>query len=629
MASPARARPVWGAQAAAVAALVWGGAYLVWRIGWTWHDTNPVLYVVLLTAELIGWTSLFFSAFLAWRTEPCDPPPVTTERTVDVLVPTDDEPVAVLRATLLGCRAIRHPHTTWLLDDRRRPEMRALADELGARYVTRPDNAHAKAGNVNHALRLLDGELVAMLDADHVPLPDFLDAMVGHFDDPDVVLVQAPHEFYNIGSVQHVDGEVHEQSLFFRVVCPAKARNNSVFWCGSGAVVRRDPLLAIGGVQTATIAGDFHTTIKLHQQGWQTRYVDRTLVLGLAPHDFGAFLRQRSRWARGNLRVLLTRQNPVWASNLTPSQRLSYVGSLFQYFGGPQRLALLVVLCTTLVTGVLPLHGEPILFAVLWAPWVILSLVTTRLMGRGHVGPVSATAFGWMTMGIYSAAVASLLFPGAGRSKIPPRGGADEGGLRVLGLLPLLTAGTVALALATSARLLSVLGRIDLPSMSRFAVAATLCIGAFELVIIVLVLRSLARHRQRRTAYRFLVDVTARSEDHLYRVVDLNHRGAGLLVHDHHRVGDQVVLTMRVPGLDGQAHPVTVAGQIRSLGTSPDGGRRAGVEFTRTTRDASQRILEFCHVLEPARRAAGPGPGPIPVPAPAPTPPLTGVRPAS
>ena len=585
---------------------MWGGAYLIWRVGWTWRGADPVLYVVLLVAETVGYVSLCFYVFLAWRTASAPERPVTTIRTVDVLVPTYDEPTEVLRATLLGCRAIRHPHTTWLLDDGRRPEMAALARELGARYVTRTTNEHAKAGNINHALPLLDGELVAVLDADHVPLPDFLDAMVGQFDDPDVVLVQAPHEFYNLDSVQHVEGEVHEQSLFFRVICPAKSRNNSVFWCGSGTVLRREPLLAIGGVQTATIAEDFHTTIVLHQQGWQTRYVDRTLVLGLAPHDLSAFLLQRSRWARGNLRVFLTRQNPVWARGLTPSQRLSYLGSLFHYFGGPQRLALLAVLCATLVTGSLPLRGEPILFALLWAPWVLLSLAATKLLGRGYVGPVSAAAYGWMTMAIYSAAAASLLLPNVGRFKVTPKTGGDEGGVRVLGFLRLLTAGTIVLLLSTVARLLATLGWLPLPSMPSFAVVATLCLAAFELTVIVLVLRALARHRQRRTTYRFGVDVMAVTDGRLHRVVDLNHHGAGLLVDEDHRVGDQLVLTLRVPGIDGGVHPVSAAGVIRSLGEPGPDGRRAGIEFTGLTREAAHRILEYCHVLLPAQRAAAP-----------------------
>jgi cellulose synthase (UDP-forming) len=604
MAPTPRARPAWSIQAAAVAALAWGAAYLTWRIGWTWRDADPVLYAFLLAAEVVGFVNLAFFVFLAWRVPDCGPRPATVHRGVDVLVPTYDEPVEVLRATLLGCAAVRHPHTTWLLDDGRRPEMAALADELGARYLTRPNNDHAKAGNINHALSHLDSELVAVLDADHVPLPDFLDHLCGHFDDPEVVLVQAPHEFYNLDSVQHVDGEVHEQSLFFRVVCPRKDEDNSVFWCGSGTVIRRQALMDVGGVATRTIAEDFHTTIKLHQRGWRTRYVNETLLLGLAPHDLSAFLLQRSRWARGNLRVFLTGQNPVFARGLTPSQRLSYLGSLSHYFGGPQRLVLLSVLIATLFTGLLPLRGDLRLFALLWAPWVVLSLLATKLLGRGHVGPVSATAFGWMTMGIYTTAAISLLVPSFGRFKVTPKGGTDQAGLRVLGFLRLLTVGGTALACAVVARALEVVGVIDLPPLPGFATVATLGIGVFELVVIGLVLRFLARHRQRRDAFRFPVELTARTDGHIHRVVDLNTHGAGVLLGPGHAVGDTVLMTMNLPGLDGDTHPVTVAGLVRSFRAGPEPGTfRAGIEFTRVTTDAAHRIMEYCHVLAPAQRA--------------------------
>jgi hypothetical protein len=251
------------------------------------------------------------------------------------------------------------------------------------------------------------------------------------------------------------------------------------------------------------------------------------------------------------------------------------------------------------------------MFAILWAPWVLLSLIATKLLGRGYVGPVSATTYGWMTMAIYSTATASLLFPSFGKFKVTPKGGADEGGLRVLGFLRLLTAGAIMLSLATAARLLSVIGWLDLPAMPTFAVIATLLIAAFELTVIVLVLRSLARHRQRRSAYRFPVRVTARSHDHVYRVVDLNHHGAGLVVDDQHRVGEQLLLTMNLPGLDGAIHQVTVAGTIRSIREMGDGAKRAGLEFSQLTHDASHRILEYCHVLLPAQRAAAPRPAAV------------------
>ncbi|MGI9577497.1 MAG: glycosyltransferase family 2 protein [Microthrixaceae bacterium] len=586
----------------AAVAVVWGGAYLTWRLGWTWRGANAFLYVVLVTAEIVGWISLFFYTFLAWRSVDCPRVPVTKVRTVDVLVPTYDEPVEILRATLLGCAAITHPHRTWLLDDGRRPPMAELARAMGVEYVTRDDNTHAKAGNINNALEYLDGELIAVLDADHVPLPDFLNAMVGHFDDPEVVLAQAPHEFSNLDSVQHIGGEVHEQSLFFRVICPVKERDDAVFWCGSGTVIRRQALVEIGGVQTDTIAEDFHTSIVLHQRGWKTRYVDETVLLGLAPHDLDSFLLQRSRWARGNLRVLLGPQNPLWARGLHLRQRLSYLGSLSHYAGGPQRLALLFVLCATLLSGSLPLQGEPLAFAVFWAPWVLLSLWATRKLGRGYSGPLAATRYGWVTMGTYTGACLSLLFPVVGGFKVTPKAGVDPGGVTVLRRLPLLSVGISALLACYAARSFATIGWVELPAMPEFALAATLLIGAFEVAVIISVLRSSAGHKQRRSEYRVAVDVAASIGGELVNLVDMTPGGAGLIVPTARAPGGALSIDMIVPGLDGELRPVEARCRVRSCRRLDDGAYLVGVQFTRVSDEALHRITEYCRVTLPTQR---------------------------
>lgn len=592
-------------RAIGVVALVWGAVYLIWRIGWTHQDAQPVLYGVLIVAEVVGWFNLFLFTFLAWRIPPTAHPPASPGYAIDVLVPTYDEPTEVLRATLLGCRAMNYPHTTWLLDDGRRPEMEELALELGANYVIRPDNSHAKAGNINHALPLLSGDLVAVLDADHVPLPHFLDALVGYFDDFKVVMVQAPHEFYNLDSIQHVAEDRHEQSLFFRIISPGKDRHNGAFWCGSGTMMRRQPLIDIGGVQTATIAEDFHTTILWHQQGWHTHYHDETLLLGLAPHDLDAFLLQRSRWARGNLKVFLTPQNPVVAKGLKPMQRLSYFASLFHYIGGPQRLALLVVLCATLVSGALPMRGAPIMFLALWAPWVVLSLYATRVLGRGVSGPLAATRHGWMTMGVYTGAFLSLAVPGAGKFKVTPKMGTDEGGLPTLHRLRLLTLCAVALVVATLVRIAAALDLISLPSMPMLALVGSIVIGCVELTVIGLVLRGLVRRRQRRVVYRFPVDVRADVDGEVVRVVDLNHHGAGLLYSHPPERGSELTVSLRLPTLDGSVRKVPVSGVVRAIvPTVDDGVFHVGLQFTELSVDAENAVLEYCHVLRPATMAA-------------------------
>ena len=291
-------------RAFAVVALAWGVGYLTWRIGWSSEGADPLLFAMLLVTEVYGLWALGTLAWFSWSRPPAVRPPTTLGRSVDVYVCTYDEPREVVAATLAGCRALTYPHTTYLLDDGRRPEMRELAELAGARYLTRPDNSHAKAGNINAALPRTDGELVLMLDADHVPMPDALDATVGYFDDERMALVQTPHDFFNHDSVQHYVVGRHEQSLFYRVVCPGKDRHGAAYWCGSAALMRREALLAIGGVATETIAEDFHTTIRLQRHGWRSRYHDEVLVQGLAPHDLDGYLLQRDRWARGKPRRL-------------------------------------------------------------------------------------------------------------------------------------------------------------------------------------------------------------------------------------------------------------------------------------------------------------------------------------
>jgi hypothetical protein len=124
----------------AVAALIWGVGYLTWRVGWSGQGASPVAFVMLLITEIYGLWALGTLAWFSWSRPGVARPPATAGRRVDVYVCTYDEPSEVVAATLAGCRALTYPHTTYLLDDGRREEMRELAELAGARYLTRPDN---------------------------------------------------------------------------------------------------------------------------------------------------------------------------------------------------------------------------------------------------------------------------------------------------------------------------------------------------------------------------------------------------------------------------------------------------------------------------------------------------------
>ena len=200
-------------------------------------------------------------------------PPVSMH-SVSILIPTFNESPDVLRPTVLGALAVRHEPAPEILvlDDGCRPWVSEMCEELGCRYVVRPaPRLHAKAGNLNHVLPLLTTELVFVLDADHVPLPHCARAHAG--------LLQRPRRRFRTvapGVLQprlpapapcRQPGQERAEPLL-RGHLPGKDRNNSVFWCGSSAVLRRSALASVGGVATETVVEDTHTGMLMHAAGW-------------------------------------------------------------------------------------------------------------------------------------------------------------------------------------------------------------------------------------------------------------------------------------------------------------------------------------------------------------------------
>jgi cellulose synthase (UDP-forming) len=595
-------------------ALCWSTAYLAWRIGWSWHRSNLVLWGCLLLAECYGLWNLAMLAWLTWDVTPRKRPLASPGRRVDVYVCTYDEAPAVLEATLAGCALMSYPHTTWLLDDGTRPEIAELARHWGARYMTRPDKNHAKAGNINHALPLTDGELVLVLDADHVPMPDALDTMVGYFENPDVALVQTPHDFSNHDSIQHYDLGRHEQSVFFSAICVGKDHHNAAFWCGSCALIRREALLSIGGVATDTIAEDFHTTIKLHRRGWHTHYDDRIIAQGRAPHDLAAYLLQRDRWARGNLAVFTTPESPLRARELTLSQRMSYLASLLSYLAGPMRLLMVLVLATVLWTGALPLRIAPLALATLWAPATILMVLAGSALCRGQQSSGEATHYELCTAEIFARALRCIVRPGRANFRVTPKEGVDRGGWEAVRQFRVLLVLAALLALGLVLRIADDAGVGPLPVMHGFAAWFVPVLGAFELRRITRTLAFVGRRRQLRGEYRTPIaaaavivpsgDLPDDDPSLLGRMHDITTSGVGFEFSRPLPLGTLASLTIQLPDVNGEPVPTRLEVAVRSC-LAHGNEWRIGAAIVACAEEDRRRVLSYCNVVWPYRRLRG------------------------
>jgi cellulose synthase (UDP-forming) len=231
--------------------LTLGTVYVGWRWVFSVNWPNWWIAVPLVLAETYALVDAYLFGLTMWRLRwRGDPAPPPDGASVDVFITTYDEPVELVMRTARAAEAIRYLHTTWVLDDGDRPDMRQAAADAGIGYITRSDDwtdrpRHAKAGNLNNALFRTEGEFMLILDADQIPDPAILDRTLGYFRDPQVALVQTPQWFTNVTDADPLGSQA---PLFYGPVQQGKDGWNAAFFCGSNAVLRRDALMQLGVV---------------------------------------------------------------------------------------------------------------------------------------------------------------------------------------------------------------------------------------------------------------------------------------------------------------------------------------------------------------------------------------------
>ncbi|MBP9751754.1 MAG: glycosyltransferase [Candidatus Moranbacteria bacterium] len=326
--------------------------------------------------------------------------------TLDIIVTTAGEPIEVIRETIASVVALRYPHETYIFDDGRSVEVKELADELGTNYVSRKDRAHAKSGNLNHGLKYCTGEFFAVFDADQVVEPEFIDTLLPFMVEAKIAMVQSPQHYTNTERFIAA-GAAQAQEVFYKYVCPSKNISNSAFCVGTNMIFRRAAIEGIGGI-ALNKSEDIWTSLKLHEGGWNTIFVNRVLARGQAPDKVVVYFKQQLRWASGGLKMLF-HYNPMRSSSLHLDQRIQYVMSNAFFLVGMSMVVYLLFPLLYLLYGIKPLQADSTLYwAVHYLPFFFLYYSLTWLLtGRLSIATV-ATALA--TFYPYVLALLSVIF---------------------------------------------------------------------------------------------------------------------------------------------------------------------------------------------------------------------------
>ncbi|WP_019090488.1 UDP-forming cellulose synthase catalytic subunit [Komagataeibacter europaeus] len=415
--------------------------YIVWRLTTTvqfgnWLQTG--LAILLLAAETYALVTLCLSYFqMAWplrRKEHPLPDDPALWPSVDVFVLSYNEELSLVRSTVLGALDLDWPEdklNVYILDDGRRKAFRDFAMAAGAGYIIRSENNHAKAGNLNHALKVTHSPYAVIFDCDHVPTRGFLKRTIGWMiADPNLALLQTPHHFYapdpfqrNLESGMHVPPE---GNMFYGLVQDGNDFWDATFFCGSCAVIRREAVTGIGGFATETVTEDAHTALKMQRKGWGTAYLREPLAAGLSTERLILHIGQRVRWARGMIQIMRV-DNPMLGGGLRWEQRLCYLSAMSHFLFAIPRVTFLVSPLAFLFLGQNIIAASPLAISVYALPHIFHSVVTlSRIEGRWRYSFWSEIYETSLALFLIRITIVTLLQPYKGKFNVTDKGGLLE-----------------------------------------------------------------------------------------------------------------------------------------------------------------------------------------------------------
>jgi len=343
--------------------------------GYSW------LFGLLAVSVLFRILRLLHEWYHYWNVVHPTRPATTRTWTVDILTTyCPGEPREMVVNTLEAIGRITYPHTTYLCDEANDSYLKQVCADLGVIHVTRTDKTDAKAGNINNALRQATGEICVIIDPDHVPVPDFLDHILPHFEKAEIGFVQCVQGYYNRKQSVVAFGAAEQTYSFYGPMMTCMGSYGTAQAIGANCTFRRSALDSIGGHANG-LSEDMHTAMKLHAGGWQSAYVPLPLSYGLVPATLSAYYKQQLKWSRGTFELLVTTLPRVFGG-LTWRQKIHYATLPLYYLLGIVQLIDLLIPILSLLTMLLPLQLDLLKFATVYIPLLLTGFLIRQYAQR-------------------------------------------------------------------------------------------------------------------------------------------------------------------------------------------------------------------------------------------------------
>ncbi|WP_212524739.1 glycosyltransferase family 2 protein [Actibacterium sp. MT2.3-13A] len=384
---------------------------------WLWwlepgNMIGAVRYITVTAA--VGWIFFLQVYFLlifprasrtAHRVEDLGP-----ARVAMVTTKTPAEPFPVVRQTLEAMLAQDYPHDTWLADEDPQPETVEWCETHGVRISTRKDRPDYHRSEWPRRTRCKEGNLaffydtygyenydfVSQLDADHVPDPGYLRAMLEPFGDPAVGYVSAPSICSrNAGRSWAARTRLYSESMFHGALQSGYSNGWAPMCIGSHYAVRTAALKQIGGLGPE-LAEDHSTSLMMNSFGWKGVHAIDAIAHGDGPATFADMLTQEFQWSR-SLVSLLLRYTPRYFAGLRPLLKFQFLFSQLWYplFAGFMALTFLIPLLAVVFDMRFADITYPAFLGHSVPPMLVLIWIAYQVRGNGLFRPRDGKVLSW------------------------------------------------------------------------------------------------------------------------------------------------------------------------------------------------------------------------------------------
>ena len=185
---------------------------------------------------------------------------------------------------------------------------------INIQHIHRVDRTGYKAGALDAAMDRVQGEFIAIFDADFIPDPDFLQKTMPYFQDAKIGVVQT--RWGHINKTYSILTELQAFGLNGHFAIEQGGRNSAghfINFNGTGGVWRKKCIEEAGGWEHDTLTEDLDLSYRAQIKGWKFKYLEDVVAPAELPITMSALKSQQHRWMKGGAECFVK----MWKTLLT------------------------------------------------------------------------------------------------------------------------------------------------------------------------------------------------------------------------------------------------------------------------------------------------------------------------